>query len=65
MLNTSKTFDCVHMKWDIQQQLAEESAEMSDNDAYAMQMERVRRNPILGPFLQKVAQVKKPMAKAH
>ena len=58
-METSKKFDCVQMKWEIQQQLAEEFATMSDKEAYAIQMERVRQNPILGQFLKKVVFLKK------
>jgi len=50
------------MKWDIQQQLAKEFADMTDKEAYAIQMERVRHNPILGQFLQKVENLKKNAA---
>ncbi len=61
-MKTPKKFDCVQMKWEIQQQLAEEFATMSDKEAYAIQMERVRHNPILGQFLQRVAFLKKKAA---
>ncbi len=61
-MKTPKKFDCVKMKWDIQQQIAKEFADMSDKEAYAVQMERVRQNPILGQFLKKVANMKKKAA---
>ena len=57
-----KKFDCVKMKWEIQQQLAKEFANIPDKEAYAIQMERVRQNPILGQFLKKVAFLKKNAA---
>ncbi len=61
-MKTSKKFDCVKMKWDIQQQIAKEFADISDKEAYVIQMERVRQNPILGQFLKKVANLKKKAA---
>ena len=47
------------MIWEIQQRLAQEFANMTDDEAYKIQMERVRQNPILGQFLKKVALLKK------
>ena len=62
MMKTPKKFDCVKMKWEIQQQLAEECAGMPDKEAYAIQMERVRRNPIMGQFLKRVENLKEKVA---
>ena len=45
-----KDFDCVQMKWDIQQKLLEEERQLGRED------ERVRNNPILGPFLRRLEQ---------
>ena len=59
MMKTAKTFDCVQMKWEIQQRLAQEFANMTDDEAHNSQMGRVRQNPILGQFLKKVALLKK------
>lgn len=59
MMKTAKTFDCVQMKWEIQQHLAQEFANMTDDEAHKIQMERVRQNLILGQFLKKVALLKK------
>ncbi len=61
-MKTSKKFDCVQMKWDIQQQIAKEFVDISDKEAYVIQMERIRQNPILGQFLKKVENVKKKAA---
>ncbi len=61
-MKTSKKFDCVQMKWDIQQQIDKEFADISDKEAYGIQMEHVRQNPILGQFLKKVADLKKKAA---
>ena len=59
MMETSQKFNCVQMKWEIQQHLAQEFANMTDDEAHKIQMERVRQNPILGQFLKKVALLKK------
>jgi hypothetical protein len=49
-----KGFDCVQMKWDIQQRLLEEETRLGRVEARRLQDERVRSNPILGPFLQRL-----------
>lgn|GEM_PF-2497421 len=50
-----KKFDCVQMKWDIQQKQREELAGMSVADKRRIQMERIRADPILGPFIQRLS----------
>ncbi|WP_446008975.1 hypothetical protein [Candidatus Electrothrix sp.] len=49
-----KTFDCVKMKWEIQQQIEKEFAGLSDKEAHKAQTEKVLRNDILGRFLEKM-----------
>lgn len=49
-----KDFDCVQMKWDIQQKLLEEERQLGKEEARRRQDERVRNDPILGPFLQRM-----------
>jgi hypothetical protein len=49
-----KDFDCVQMKWDIQQKLLEEERQLGKDVARRRQDERVRNHPVLGPFLQRV-----------
>jgi hypothetical protein len=49
-----KGFDCVQMKWDIQQKLLEEERQLGKEEARRRQDERVRNDPILGPFLQRI-----------
>lgn len=49
-----KDFDCVQMKWDIQQKLLEEERLLGPEEAHRRQDERVRNNPILGPFLKRM-----------
>jgi hypothetical protein len=46
-----KDFDCVQMKWDIQQKLLEEERLLGREEARRIQNERVRSDPVLGPFL--------------
>jgi len=46
-----KDFDCVRMKWDIQQRLLEEERQLGKEEARRLQDERVRNDPVLGLFL--------------
>jgi hypothetical protein len=57
-----KQFDCVQMKWEIQQKIAEEFSGITDAKARQIQMKRIRRNPILGPFVKKVRLIPKTKA---
>ena len=50
----SKSFDCVQMKWDIQQQLAAEFADIPEAEAQRILDQRVAANPILGPILKQI-----------
>jgi hypothetical protein len=49
-----KGFDCVQMKWDIQQKLLEEERLLGREEAHRRQDERVRNDPILGPILKRI-----------
>jgi hypothetical protein len=49
-----KDFDCVQMKWDIQRKLLEEERQFRPEEARRRRNERVRNDPILGPFLQRL-----------
>jgi hypothetical protein len=42
------------MKWDIQQKLLEEERLLGKEEARRIQDERVRKDPILGPFLRRL-----------
>jgi hypothetical protein len=59
-MTAQKDFDCVQMKWDIQQRLLEEYAETSPEQTRLSQKERIAADPLLGPFLQKVADALSP-----
>jgi hypothetical protein len=49
-----KDFDCVRMKWDIQQKLLSEERSLGHEEARRRRAERLRGDPVLGPFLQRV-----------
>jgi len=49
-----KDFDCVQMKWDIQQKLLEEERLLGPEEAHRQRAERIRNDPILGPFLKRM-----------
>lgn len=49
-----KQFDCVQMKWEIQQQIEKELAELSDKEAYKVKIEKVLKNSMLGAFLNRL-----------
>jgi hypothetical protein len=45
------------MKWNIQEQLAKEFAGVPEEEAQRRLNERVRADPILGPFLKRVQDI--------
>jgi hypothetical protein len=57
VVNEPKKFDCVQMKWDIQQQLLHETEKFGEEEARRRQWERVVTDPILGPFLRAAQQI--------
>ena len=54
----NKQFDCVKMKWDIQKKLLAEYSELTDVQAHQKQLEKVEKNPLLGPFLKQLRSAK-------
>ena len=54
MTKPKKEFDCVQMKWDIQQKQREEFAGIDEAERRRILMERVEADPILGPFLRRL-----------
>ena len=54
-MKNRKEFDCVQMKWDIQKRLLDEFQAMTTEEMRRAQHERIAADPLLGPFLQKVA----------
>ena len=61
-MNRIKDFDCVQMKWDIQQKLLEEERLLGREEAHRIQNERVRKDPVLGPFLQRIEEAERRKA---
>ena len=53
-MKKKKDFDCVEMKWKIQQDLLREEQELGREEAKKRRRQRVLDDPILGPFLAKV-----------
>jgi hypothetical protein len=50
-MKTKKDFDCVAMKWDIQQKLLQEEAQWGKEEAARRRRERLLRDPILGSLV--------------
>jgi hypothetical protein len=57
-MKKNKKFDCVQMKWAIQQQVRKEFAGVPEDQAREIQMRQVAENPILGPLYQRLASEK-------
>ena len=53
-MKRAKDFDCVEMKWDIQQRLLAEFHGMSREEVREDQHRRIAADSLLGPFLRKV-----------
>ena len=53
-MRKKKDFDCVEMKWKIQQDLLREEQELGREEAKKRRRQRVLDDPILGPFLAKL-----------
>jgi len=59
----NKKFDCIKMKWDIQQEITKESSGISDEQSHRIQMQKVMQNPILGTFCKKLNRVNETVKK--
>ena len=57
-----KDFDCVQMKWDIQQKLLEEERRLGPEEASRRRAERIRNDPILGRFLRRMEELERRKA---
>ncbi|MBI5215941.1 MAG: hypothetical protein HY960_09315 [Ignavibacteriae bacterium] len=57
-MKKEKEFDCVQMKWDIQQIIQQEYENIEDIQAHNHQISVVLANPILGPFMKKISKKK-------
>ena len=56
----NKSFDCVQLKWEIQQKLAKEFAGVPPEEAQRILNERVANNPIFGALLKQARQTRLP-----
>ena len=56
-MKKQKAFDCVQMKWNIQQKIAQEFAAVPEEEALRRQRERIEQNSILARFLARVRRV--------
>jgi hypothetical protein len=59
----AKEFDCVQMKWEIQQQIRKELAGVPEAQARERQMRLVAQDPILGPLYQRLTAAKESTRK--
>ena len=59
----AKEFDCVKMKWDIQQQIRKELAGVPEAEAREKQMRLVAQDPILGPLYKRLSSAKESARK--
>jgi hypothetical protein len=53
-LKKNKKFDCVRMKWEIQQEISREFSKATDAEAHKTQISQVINSPLLGPFYKKM-----------
>jgi hypothetical protein len=53
-MKNRKEFDCVQMKWEIQQRLLNEFQGTNSREVRQAEREHIAADPVLGPFLQKV-----------
>ena len=58
-MKPSSDFDCVQMKWDIQQSLLEEERQFGAEEARRRREERLRNHPVLGPYMQRLEEHRK------
>ena len=59
----NKTFDCVQMKWEVQQQIRKEFAGIPEDQAREIQIRQVAEDPILGPLYRRLASEKTSAAR--
>lgn len=57
-MKKQKDFDCVQMKWKIQQKIADEFSGFPDGKIHDIQRKQIAKNPILGKFVKRVRVVK-------
>ena len=57
-MKKSKKFDCVQMKWEIQQRILSERRNLEPAEARRLEREQIDEDSVLGPFLQKIAKIR-------
>ena len=57
-MKKKKTFDCVLMKWEIQQRILAERRGLDPAEARRREREQIEQDPVLGPFLQQVPKIR-------
>ena len=55
-MSKAKRFDCVEMKWEIQQRITEQLKDLPREKARQEKRKQIEEGPVLGPFLKKVGQ---------
>ena len=63
MLKT-KRFDCVRMKWDIQQQILQEFKDVSPDQVREVRRRQIEGDPVLGALLQRVREACRKSSKS-
>jgi len=56
-----KTFDCVQMKWGIQERIERELAGLAPEERRLAEQRSVQDDPILGPFLRALTVIHRPL----
>ena len=50
-MGKKKGFDCVQMKWDIQQKLSKEYHGLSAEEVRRLRAKRIEEDPVMGPWI--------------
>lgn len=56
-MKKNKNFDCVRMKWEIQQKILAETEGKSPEEVRSLRREQIEQDPLLGPFLKKLRKI--------
>ncbi|MFC1582836.1 hypothetical protein ACFL4W_04790 [Planctomycetota bacterium] len=58
-MKTTKKFDCVRMKHEIQERIFRENAGLSEKEINRIQMDKIKKDPILGDIVNRIRQMAK------
>ncbi|MDP2157237.1 MAG: hypothetical protein Q8K68_05965 [Nitrospirota bacterium] len=64
IMKSRKKVDCVEMKWDIQQRVLQEYKGLSEDKIIALQKKKLKNNPLLSSFVEKVKIIRTEGVKA-